>query len=357
LLVALVLDAIEAVRLHRRERDLVCVWEERRAHLVFALRDALFAEGCPAFVRNARTFSLFQFFGPYAPAELWVPAKEASGARELLTELAKGESVFEPPEDAPAPPADPVPGWFGRVQLPALGVAIVAGVLLGWTSARVPDDASVTAPPIALQVVRVDDSFDPLAGEVPGLPTGASVQNELAPTGLTASGVQQSPVHYLRLVVQPSETEAQAEQRAAAWAIGVPLPEEHRFAFGNAGDFASAKNEKIEALRSYLLTGSPILTNVDIDDAQVSVDTNRGPEPDYYVAITLHPEGAERFRVATAGWIKRRIAIVLDGRVDSAPVVQSEIGGGHISITLGSAGDRATRLEAAKRLARSLGGR
>jgi hypothetical protein len=42
--------------------------------------------------------------------------------------------------------------------------------------------------------------------------------------------------------------------------------------------------------------------------------------------------------------------------VTTAPVVKSKIGGGHISITLGS-GERGDQLEAAEKLARGLMGR
>jgi preprotein translocase subunit SecD len=151
----------------------------------------------------------------------------------------------------------------------------------------------------------------------------------------------------------------QASQRAAAWALGMTLPDDRRFAFGDGSDDFADPSLRAESLRSYVLTGAPILTNADIAAAEVALEGDMGGgEPRYYVAITLRPEGAERFRVATSEWIKRRIAIVLDGRVDSAPIVQGQISGGHMSITLGpQKGDRAARLAEAKRLARALGGK
>lgn len=50
----------------------------------------------------------------------------------------------------------------------------------------------------------------------------------------------------------------------------------------------------------------------------------------------LTPEGGERFRQATAANVKRRLAIVVRGRVESAPVIQQEIRGGHVLITMGA---------------------
>ncbi|MEZ4308098.1 MAG: hypothetical protein R3F14_08645 [Polyangiaceae bacterium] len=59
------------------------------------------------------------------------------------------------------------------------------------------------------------------------------------------------------------------------------------------------------------------------------------------VRVQLTPEGGERFQRATAANIQRRLAIVVRGRVLSAPVIQSEIGGGTVVITMG-AGARAS---------------
>ena len=50
-------------------------------------------------------------------------------------------------------------------------------------------------------------------------------------------------------------------------------------------------------------------------------------------------DGAELFRQMTGANVKKRMAIVLDDRVESAPVIQTEIGGGRAQITLGSYSD------------------
>jgi preprotein translocase subunit SecD len=47
--------------------------------------------------------------------------------------------------------------------------------------------------------------------------------------------------------------------------------------------------------------------------------------------------------------VKRRFAIILDGKVESAPVIQTKISGGHASITLG-ASDTESQLEEARKL-------
>jgi preprotein translocase subunit SecD len=76
----------------------------------------------------------------------------------------------------------------------------------------------------------------------------------------------------------------------------------------------------------------------------------------WLVAVELGPAGAERFRAFTASHVKRRLAIVVDGVVESAPVILSEIGGGHLQITM-EAGSAEQQLVEAKRLEARLLGR
>ena len=51
------------------------------------------------------------------------------------------------------------------------------------------------------------------------------------------------------------------------------------------------------------------------------------------VELILNGQGARLFEQITAANVKRRLAIVLDNRVYSAPVIQERIGGGRASIT------------------------
>jgi preprotein translocase subunit SecD len=69
-----------------------------------------------------------------------------------------------------------------------------------------------------------------------------------------------------------------------------------------------------------------------------------------YVAITLTGRGAEIFERLTGDHVNERLAIVLDGRVQSAPVIRDRIGGGRAVIegnfTLDEARDLAIVLRA-----------
>ena len=194
------------------------------------------------------------------------------------------------------------------------------------------------------------DFFGKLDVTAHAMPTGASMQNELAPAGLTPSGsVKQTPSHYVRIVQQPSESTAQAKARLKEWCTTIGVPDDHQVGFGHDTDPTSHKPMN-DTWRTYYMYRRADVTGEFITDAQVSVDSNKGPQQEYYVAITFSPSGADRFKQVTGANVKRRFAILLDDTVDSAPVIQSEIGGGHASITLGSFNDRKEQLEAAKKL-------
>jgi preprotein translocase subunit SecD len=116
------------------------------------------------------------------------------------------------------------------------------------------------------------------------------------------------------------------------------LPEDHEFLLGEADRAPEDETGKAEATteqayRTYTLYGRAEVTGQAIEDAFVANDEKQGGKP--YVAINFNSEGADLFKELTGRNIKRRMAIVLDDVVASAPVIQSEIGGGHCQITLG----------------------
>ncbi len=71
----------------------------------------------------------------------------------------------------------------------------------------------------------------------------------------------------------------------------------------------------------YLLEKKAPLTGEGLANAYVNYGQFGAPE----VSFTLTPEGAKVFSQLTAANIGRRLAIVLDGKVKSAPVIQSQI--------------------------------
>ena len=89
-----------------------------------------------------------------------------------------------------------------------------------------------------------------------------------------------------------------------------------------------AKNSKIK----YLLHEIPILDGSKIIDAKVAFD-RRNNQP--IISFTLNSEGANIFGDFTAKNVGNHLAIVLDGKVYSAPVIRERIGGGSGQISGG----------------------
>ena len=81
-----------------------------------------------------------------------------------------------------------------------------------------------------------------------------------------------------------------------------------------------AKNESVK----YLVNEIPILDGSMLTNASVGFDQNNRP----VINFTLNSEGAEIFGDFTGKSVGKRLAIVLDGKVYSAPNINERIGGG-----------------------------
>lgn len=110
--------------------------------------------------------------------------------------------------------------------------------------------------------------------------------------------------------------------------------------FGNK--LPSGKTEHLKVEEG---TYTPLITGNNI----TKVDIGRASETgtDYSVNVTLDSEGTKAFADATKELAssKGKIVIILDGEVQSAPAVQSEITGGQVSITGGYDKDGASAME------------
>jgi preprotein translocase subunit SecD len=80
----------------------------------------------------------------------------------------------------------------------------------------------------------------------------------------------------------------------------------------------------------FLLKKRTVLTGETLTGAEIRFDTDFN-EP--YVSLTFNSVGAMIFQQVTRENIKKRLAIVLDDTVYSAPVIQDEIAGGRAQIT------------------------
>src|SRR5690606_3067284 len=89
--------------------------------------------------------------------------------------------------------------------------------------------------------------------------------------------------------------------------------------------------------RSYLLRSKVELTGDKLTDARVAVEQGGLGAGRPYVAITFDKEGARIFSELTGANVGRRLAIVLDDTVNSAPVINSKIPDGNAQVALGTA--------------------
>jgi preprotein translocase subunit SecD len=71
----------------------------------------------------------------------------------------------------------------------------------------------------------------------------------------------------------------------------------------------------------YLVRKEAVITGRDLKNARAGVDQNNQPD----VQFTLTPQGADKFKRETGRNVGRRLAIVLDHSVASAPTIQSQI--------------------------------
>ncbi len=100
--------------------------------------------------------------------------------------------------------------------------------------------------------------------------------------------------------------------------------------------------------RTYYLVRETALTGDYITDASVQNDPSTG-QPE--VSLNFDRPGARKFEKLTGAHVRERMAIVLEGEVSSAPVIQGRIGGGRARITMGSSRDYNATLAESRDLA------
>jgi len=119
----------------------------------------------------------------------------------------------------------------------------------------------------------------------------------------------------------PPELEEETLQKYAA-----QVPEGDQIMFGRDRN----KETGIETKRVYLMKKQTLMTGEFLTESRVNID-QRFNEP--YVGISFDSTGAKLFEEITGNNVNKRLAIILDGNVYSAPVIRDRIAGGNAQIT------------------------
>jgi preprotein translocase subunit SecD len=182
------------------------------------------------------------------------------------------------------------------------------------------------------------DFFGPLSQQTTlTLPAGVEFKAENVPVGVSPEGETRQKVSTYAFIAK-AEGEAIREtlNRFKEWAQTLELPADRELGFEIEYEENPNTGARTElGWRTYLLKSRAEITGDLIRDAQATPDTGRSALGGWYVALTFTDAGGAIFERITGENIKRRFAIILDDRVESAPVIQSKIPGGHASITMG----------------------
>ncbi len=104
-----------------------------------------------------------------------------------------------------------------------------------------------------------------------------------------------------------------------------------------------------QRFHSYVVHAATEISGDDVLDAVTTVDQG-GMDSQPAVSLRFTTIGGKRFEEVTGANIRKRMAIVLDDLVESAPVINGKIGGGSALITLGGGRDYNTKIAEAQSL-------
>ena len=203
--------------------------------------------------------------------------------------------------------------------------------------AEIRDIISQTA---RLEFKMVDDDADffETAGKAEDLPKGITLVPENAPVGQTANHETKSKVnHYARINRGEHEDMPDALKRLKEWVGTLNVDPDHEIGYEKVLDFNEEKDEYDDVgWRTYYLFSKAEITGDMVRDATAEPDDSGKGLGGWHVSMEMTPIGGDRFEEISGKSIKRRFAIILDNKVESAPVIQSKISGGRAQITMGA---------------------
>jgi len=167
-----------------------------------------------------------------------------------------------------------------------------------------------------------------------------TIRNRLDQFGLAEPTVARQGEDKI-MVELPGIKSAQEEQRArelisrAAKLELMSVDEDRKMRVYNMSEAEAAKygdvilEDAVQPQMKHLIKEIPILDGSMLTDATVGFDQNNNP----VINFALNSEGAQIFGDFTGKNVGHHLAIVLDSKVYSAPVINERIGGGHGQIS------------------------
>jgi len=198
-----------------------------------------------------------------------------------------------------------------------------------------------------------EDFFGPIAKrEKPeALPEGLEFIEESPLVGLDDGGEPKAKkTTYAFLRMKPGETSKQSLERLKEWTSTLQVTSDREIGYQLMHDVdPDTQKEKEIGWRTYYLKSRAEVTGDMVRDAAAQPDQQEGGLGGWHVALTFTDQGGRIFDRITTANVKRRFAIILDGRTESAPTIQTRIPGGHAQITMGSS-DPETQLRDSRKL-------
>ncbi|NUO53700.1 MAG: hypothetical protein HOV80_33040, partial [Polyangiaceae bacterium] len=321
---------VEIYRDRRRSETLVCIDEDVRPWAAVAKETGLRREDVDVVTRGSAVERLVPLIGPIAPTLLYTTVDQEKRARKILRRIVG-------PEKKAA--ADVVPVRVERSRSPsvAVNVALAVAALGGAAWAHVDglvqkseDQAEGPVTPIRFELRYVEDDEELVRGDKREFELAADARGERAFVqieNVPVGGGQVRAQGYVVIEPLPNEPIEKMRERVAA-SLAPNVPSGKKLGWGRMTKFdRETDNFVATGLRTYVL-GDVVLTERDVLDAAAHENEDLGDPDGVDVSINFTKDGGDRFEQATARYVGRRIALLVDDEVMSAPVVQGVISGG-----------------------------
>jgi len=278
-----------------------------------------------------------EFMRPYA-AEM---QRQFSSDRKRVTLRIKGETESEIRSKAVTQAKETVHRRIDSLGLKEAGVTVRDEDIIieipgdnDQTFAEIRDIISQTA---RLEFKLLDDETNFFEAEVRN-PKNKEIKGLRFQQEQVSVGPGKQKVNYYAVLERMEGEDMRAAlARLKEWTSTLSVPDDHEIGFGKYQAYDEEKETVEEAgWRTYYLYSKAEVTGDMVRDAQAQPDPSDRGLGGWLVRMELTGVGADRFEDITGRNVKKRFAIILDSKVESAPVIQTKIPGGIATITMGS---------------------